>query len=84
MKNIFRFFIGLGIAIVAILFLVIVGLLLSPLIIGGGILFLILLSIAIFLFVLLWIFGFIWYLSREEPRLGKSKNFSIKQGKDAV
>jgi len=77
MKNIFRFLIGL----VVFVFVVLLGLLISPLIIAGTLLFYIILGVVILIVVVVGIFVFIWYMSRKETKTGEDKDYYISQGK---
>jgi len=82
MRNIFRFLIGLGVFLVFVLISGLLLLLFSPVIIGGTFILAILFIIFAILFFIAAFFGFFWYMSRKEPDIGKSKNYSIKQGKE--
>ena len=73
---------GIGIFFVLVILLGVILLLLYPLFTVMHFLIIIIVAIVLFLFAIVGFFSFIWYMSREEPKVGKSKNYSIKQGKN--
>ena len=82
MKNFFRFLIGLVAFFIILILGIVLLIVFSPAIIAISAILLILFIKALRLFVSAGFFAFIWYLSREEPKRKKSKNYSIKQGKN--
>ena len=82
MNNLTRFFLGLGALFIGIIIALIVGLLISPFFLIGGILIWIILSIIGILTAIGSFFVFMWYLTRKEPELGKDTDYSLDQGKD--
>jgi len=83
MHNILRFLIGLGVFFLALVAVVLIFVIFSPLIAAGSLLFVILLVVVVVLFSIAAFLGFIWYLSRKEPNLEKDNNdYSIDQGKE--
>ncbi len=82
MKNIYRFLIGTLLALVFVVVLPLLALILLvaaiPFIVIGGALF----TVLAIVFIIVGIFAFIWYLSREEKHKKKrSKSYSISQGR---
>jgi len=67
----------LSLAVLIVLFVIF-----SPTIIAGTLAFVVLLSIAIAFFVIAGVISFFWYISRNEPAKGESKNYSISKGKN--
>ena len=82
MNNLIRFLVGL----IALLFLLIIGVgllvLFSPLILTGIFLFIAITIIVVVFFSILYVLGAIWHVTRKQPALGKSKQYSMKQGRD--
>lgn len=82
MKNVFRFIIGLFVFFILLALVGIAAIILSPLVIAGGILILIFILAGSVFALIVGFFAFIWYMSREEPKREKKTDYSIDQGKD--
>jgi len=82
MKNIIRFLIGIGVFILALILGAIVFLLLSPLIVVGSVVFIVMTALTLLIVAVVGIFAFIWYMARKEPVV-KHSNYSMSQGRDS-
>ncbi len=82
MNNIFRFFIGLIVFLVILVITTLLAVFLYPSILIGSISILLIIGIIWVVYIIIGILAVIWYLSREEPKIKKNKNYSIDQGKE--
>jgi len=82
LHNLARF----GMALIAIFGLLLVGLIvvivLSPVLLIGGSILAVLISVASVLFIIIAFLALVWYIARKQPDLGSSTDYSLDQSKN--